>query len=382
MCYIANSTNLSNLTLTLTIGAVGYKGAYFNYWSPGSGGDTSIGWTINGSANSLLGYGGAEGANSESHGAGGIYTVSNVNTVGTAGGGNGQGGISNPSANSGGAIFAITNIPTLWNVAYAFGVRSVNTNNWWDENYTGNGGSSSGNMTGENSYAINGTHGGVGWVLIAYGADVTIPPPPPPPTTEYMIAGNVGGNMNDAGAAGTLYFGDDDDGVSGIGTVFQFFWFGVDWGSSNNIQWCTNNVLTFGGGSTRYLSWSASTGKGVLMGQHDRMTNWAKQFGPTTSNGFNIKKIIVNQRNYYGTYGEEIQMEIRLLRGPAYQYIEIRMANWSAAQSGYHWNVSDGTTFYNTFSGAPPVGTGQSVVLRGSLTGTNWIAYNNHYMNL
>ena len=39
-------------------------------------------------------------------------------------------------------------------------------------------------------------------------------------------------------------------------------------------------------------------------------------------------------------------------------------------------------TFYNTFSGAPPVGTGQSVVIRGSLTGTNWVSYNNHYMNI
>jgi len=47
------------------------------------------------------------------------------------------------------------------------------------------------------------------------------------------------------------------------------------------------------------------------------------------------------------------------------------MANWSAGTGGI-WNVSDGTTFYNTFSATPPVGTGQSVVLRGSLTGTNW----------
>jgi hypothetical protein len=46
------------------------------------------------------------------------------------------------------------------------------------------------------------------------------------------------------------------------------------------------------------------------------------------------------------------------------------------------WNISDGGTFYNTFSGAPPVGTGQSVVIRVSLTGTNWVAYNNHYMNI
>ena len=380
MCYITNSTNLSNLTLTLTIGAVGYKGSYFDSWSPGSGGDTSIGWTINGSANSLLGYGGAQGANSSSHGAGGIFTVSNVNTVGTAGGGNGQGGIGGSSANPGGAIFAIPNIPTLWNVAYAFGVRSTNTNNWWDENYTGNGGSSSGNMTGANSYAINGTIGGVGWVLIAYGADVTVPVVPPV-ATEYMLAGNVAGNMNEAGGARMGIDGADDS-FAGIGTVFQFFWFGTDYGSGNNIQWTTNNVMTFGGGSTQYTNWAANVRPGVLMGQYDRRTNYSTQFAPTSNNGYNIKRFIVVQHNYYsGSAGNEIQMEIRLLRGPAYQYIEIRMANWSAGNGG-SWNISDGGSFYNPFTAAPPVGTGASVVLRGSLTGTNWVAYNNYYMNL
>ena len=377
MCYIANSTNLSNLTLTLTIGALGRKGGYFSSYFSASGGDTSIGWTINSSANSLLGYGGNEGLASSSHGAGGIFTVSNVNTIGTAGGGNGQGGISGSDANPGGAIFAISNIPTLWNVAYAFGVRSTNTNNWWDENYTGNGGNGAGQGGG---YARDGTIGGVGWVLIAYGAAVTVPVEPPV-VTEYMLAGNVAGNMNEAGGS-RMGIDGVDDGFAGIGTVFSFFWFGTDWGSSNNIQWTTNNVMTFGGGSNQYSAWSASTRPGVLMGQYDRRTNFATQFAPTSSNGYNIKRFIVSQANYYGTAGSEIQMEIRLLRGPNYQYIEIRMANWSAAQAGYHWNVSDGGSFYNTFSAAPPVGTGGSVVLRGSLTGTNWVAYNNHYMNL
>jgi hypothetical protein len=46
------------------------------------------------------------------------------------------------------------------------------------------------------------------------------------------------------------------------------------------------------------------------------------------------------------------------------------------------WNISDGASFYNPFSGAPPVGTGASVVLRGDLNGYNWQAFNNHYVNL
>ena len=195
-----------------------------------------------------------------------------------------------------------------------------------------------------------------------------------------MLAGNVAGNMNEAEGSRMGIDGSDDD-FRRIGISFQFFWFGTDWGTSNNIQWCTNNVMTFGGGSTQYSNWAANSGKGVLMGQYDRQTNWSTQFAPSLSNDYNIKRFIVNQRNYYYTPGSEIQMEIRLLRGPAYQYIEIRMANWSAGNGGI-WNISDGERFYNTFSGAPPVGTGESVVLRGDLLGYNWVAYNNYYMNL
>ena len=198
---------------------------------------------------------------------------------------------------------------------------------------------------------------------------------------EYMLAGNRGGNMSETGGTRLGGITGVDDGFANIGTVFPFFWFGIDWGSGNNIQWCTNNVMTFGGGSTNFSAWSPGTGKGVLMGQYDRRTNYATEFAPYTSNGYNIKRFIVNQRNYYSTVGSEIQMEIRLIRGPAYQYIEIRMANWTAGTGGI-WNISNGTSFYNPFSGAPPVGTGASVVLRGDLSGNNWVAYNNYYVNL
>ena len=203
------------------------------------------------------------------------------------------------------------------------------------------------------------------------------------PLIEYMVAGNQPGNMDETGGTRMDLDGMDDL-FRGIGTVFQFFWFGTDWGSSNNIQWNTNNVMTFGGGSKQYLNWSAGTGKGVLMGQADRRTNYATEFVPTSRNFYNIKRFIVVQHNSssrISNTGYEIQMEIRLIRGPAYQYIEIRMANWTAGTGGI-WNISDGGSFYNPFSGAPPVGTGASVVLRGSLTGTNWVAYNNYYMNL
>jgi hypothetical protein len=207
--------------------------------------------------------------------------------------------------------------------------------------------------------------------------------PAPPSSVEYMLSGNVGGNMNESGG-GRMGIDGVDDSFAGIGNVaFPFFWFGVDYGSSNNIQWTTNNVMTFGGGSSQYTNWGPNVRPGVLMGQYDRRTTYSTQFAPYSSNGHNIKRFIAVQHNYYsGSGGYEIQMEIRLIRGPAYQYIEIRMANWAAGTVGGIWNISDGGSFYNPFSAAPPVGTGQSVVLRGDLNGYNWQAFNNRYVNL
>ena len=197
---------------------------------------------------------------------------------------------------------------------------------------------------------------------------------------EYMIAGNVAGSMDQTGGI-NMGIDNVDDFFVGIGTVgFSFFWFGTDYGSSNNIQWNTNNVMTFGGGNRQYSNWSPGTGKGVLIGQYDRRTNWAIQFNPFVTNNLNIKRFIVTQANSYSNGNNEIQIEIRLIRGPVYQYIEIRMAYWAAATGGI-WNISDGGSFYNVFSGAPPVGTGASVVLRGDLNGYNWQAFNNHYID-
>jgi hypothetical protein len=204
----------------------------------------------------------------------------------------------------------------------------------------------------------------------------------PVTAVNYMLAGNAAANMNTAGG-GQLGFSNTDDSFSGIGTVGQFFWFGNDWGSSNNVQWCTNAVLTFGGGSTQYTPWGPGTGRGVLIGQADRMiqTSYpAHQFNPYTSNNHSIKRLIVTQMDYDYRW-VIVQYEIRLIRGPAYQYIEIRIGGYNSPIGGI-WNISDGGSFYNVFSGAPPVGANGSVVLRGDLNGYNWQAFNGHYINL
>ena len=199
--------------------------------------------------------------------------------------------------------------------------------------------------------------------------------------TDFMVSGNVAGNMNETGGARLSAIQGADDSSTSIGTIgFVFNYFGTDHGTNSTVYWNTNNVLQFGT-NVGTITWSATTGRGILMGNADRRTNWATTFPTYTSNSHSIKKILVNQANYYGTSGTEIQMEIRLIRGPSYQYIELRMALWAAANAGA-WNLTNGSTFFNVFSGAPPIGTGASLVMRSDLNGSNWTVFNNRYINL
>ena len=149
-----------------------------------------------------------------------------------------------------------------------------------------------------------------------YGKSKIVSPPPPPPAVNYMLSGNGVASM----VTGTTFISSlTDDAFYNIGTVgFPFFWFGTDWGSSNNIQWTTNNVLTFGGGNAQYNQWAATTGKGVLIGQSDRMTNFANEFAPLINHNntnHSIKRFNANQRDFGSAgSGVTIELDIRLIR--------------------------------------------------------------------
>ena len=225
------------------------------------------------------------------------------------------------------------------------------------------------------------------YALISLGMFHGKSKPASPPSVEYFLYGDATTNM-DLYYSTPLGLAGQDDAFAGIGNVgFPFFWFGVDYGTSSNIQWTTNNVMTFGGGSNRYTDWPGNIRPAVLMGQSDRRNFSGGQFAPYLANGHNIKRFIVNQHNRHNSsIGTDIQMEIRLIRGPAYQYIEIRIANWAPGITNGIWNISNGANFIPSpngpFTSAPPVTTGESVVLRGDLNGNNWVAFNNHYVNL
>jgi hypothetical protein len=127
----------------------------------------------------------------------------------------------------------------------------------------------------------------------------------------------------------------------------------------------------------------------VFVGQSIRKLNSGTYWEPTELNGHKIKRFTVSHTGYFvDQTANQFQMDIRLIRGPEYQYIEIRLVTRTVTASGQaktvpgQWNLTDGTSLKNPFSAAPPITQGQSLVLRGDLTGSTWASYNNYYMNI
>ena len=212
---------------------------------------------------------------------------------------------------------------------------------------------------------------------------------------EYIVPGNKLGDMSETGGTTIINsagFGSNPTNAS-IGTVgFSFFWFGYDAGINNNIQWNTNNAITFGGGNLgNNLDWSlATTAKSFLIGTDPPLRRWTQMSKGFTSYilyGHNIKRFIVKAADSSSASTSRYELDINLIRGPFYQYIELKIVKWltSAPNIVGMWNISDGVKFYNPFtlnSPSPPVGTGASLVLRGSLQGTDWVVFPNYYMNI
>lgn len=213
------------------------------------------------------------------------------------------------------------------------------------------------------------------------------------PYMNYLrsIAGNISGNMDETESINIDYGDETDNGFRNIGTVgFKFFWYGIDYGTTGNIQWNANNVLTFGGGSTRNQDWVPSTSAGILMGQSDRRIVSVKQFKPYTIDDLNIKRLIVkaNNNNNIAETVPSIQMEIILMRtknqvypNKETQYIEIRINKWSATTKGI-WALSDTLSFSNILDNFKTnLNDGVSIVLTGRSDGSYWyLQYDNSYI--
>ena len=208
----------------------------------------------------------------------------------------------------------------------------------------------------------------------------TVPAPapaPPPPSGDIKVAGNGAANLSITGMTILSGVSGQDDTFAYVTLPFSFFFFGTDYGNSaTNFYWNTNNVLGFGAG-VNTISWAANTGLGVLIGNADRRTTTFYYSPKQTASGYDYINYVLDFRNLYNDIpATSIKWQIRMFRSATIQYIEVRAS--TAPATGGAWNITNGTTFQNTYGAFTNVSAGSSFVLQSDGNGNNWQFFNNY----
>ncbi len=213
---------------------------------------------------------------------------------------------------------------------------------------------------------------------------------------SLIVTGNRTANMNTSGLTTVSSFtGGNDDGYANFtfGDVFNFF--GTNYGSGGSgMYWNANSVLGFGVGvqgvSTK--SWAANTGAGVLLGNADREAvsiNYSTTSSSITEPFGSVKymrMVVIGKQSVAGP--QNVEMEIRFFRVTSsssptyYQYIEVSLNKVAQSPSAPgNYNITDGSTFQNTFTGYTPAAS-TSFVLASDDLGNTWTLHNNSYVGM
>jgi len=232
--------------------------------------------------------------------------------------------------------------------------------------------------------------------------------------------------LNEAGTpAGPFIF---DDGNIPIPMGAQsFYFFGTDYGATNNIQWNSNNALIFGGVNP-HLSLNIGVSQpdlakanAILLGNYDRSLSriYVSNYN-SAKNLFSITKIIVFFANFYAdtTNLDQGKLQIRLIReygGRKRQWVEVTILS-AVEDPGYSnnpsvtyttadingnpcdtnsnpmepaknspWDITNGSQFLNLlgslYSTSYPA-TGTTILYESDALGYIWTFRNHAYMNV
>ena len=200
-----------------------------------------------------------------------------------------------------------------------------------------------------------------------------------PAAGDIKVSGNGAANLSTTGMTALAGVAGQDDAAAQMTVPFDFFFFGSNYGNNLNggFWWSTNNVFVFGA-SNATISWAANTGRGILIGNTDRRTNTLNYTSTIqTSSGYNYMNFVLSAQNIYNDgVANAVRWQMRLFRSPTRQYVEIR-ANTAPATGGA-WNITNGTTFQNTYGAFTNVTAGSSFVLQSDGNGNNWQFFNNY----
>jgi len=214
--------------------------------------------------------------------------------------------------------------------------------------------------------------------------------------TDYMVPGNVAANMSTTNGKEIIelrnYSGYEDIFIGTVG--FPFYFFNFDYGSESNMFWNKSQTLKF-----IYLisKFNIKSDLRLYFESGRPVTRSVYTFDTYTSNNHSIKRFISTNTDELNSYKEfDSNIEIRLIRGPIYQYIEVNMIynnkyfqDW---QNSFRWFMSEGDKWHFIFApkdnpskymfSTPPVESGGSFVLRSDLNGNNWELFKNYYVKL
>lgn len=203
-----------------------------------------------------------------------------------------------------------------------------------------------------------------------------------------LVQSNAPVQTNITGQAVLTGVTNNDDGSAYIPfSDMDFFFMGTNYKGNNSIYWNANGALGFGGFPTYWLSrnWPPNTGRAILFGLRDGRTNTFTYTASTTktigTSTYVYKNFFLKAQNWWSDgIANRIDMQIRLVRAPTKQYVEIRASK--VPPTGGLWNISNGSSFLNTFGSFSNVSAGASYVLESDLQGNAWTFYPNYSLSI
>lgn len=176
-------------------------------------------------------------------------------------------------------------------------------------------------------------------------------------------------------------------------TGMDFFFFGINYGNSTDqIYMCTNYAFGFGNQNTNYQNWSVNN-PAILFGFLDAW-NFESYVSSVVTTPIGIKYVRIvaigtDNRNYEDPTVRR-SFEIFFVRDATYQYMQFNCAQENFDKTQYASdttlsyangsNITDGTSFKNTFGAFLGPIAGKSYVIRSNLNGTDWQFFPNTHI--
>lgn len=192
-----------------------------------------------------------------------------------------------------------------------------------------------------------------------------------------IVSGNRTANLNSTNFVNytDAYF------ENNIPINMPYFFFGQNYGNNalTGIKYDNNSGFVFGtqSGGTGWPVAQKGISLGTLLTSFQSVNSL--YISPVIVEGStSYIRFALNKQNYQ--FEQSVNWEIRLFRTSTNQYVEVCMNEVYTDNTGFY-NISNGTTFQNTFGSYVPVAN-TSFVLQSDLNGNNWSFFNNSYINI